>query len=450
MWDSDRLVYDCSDIAMSDIYVSWGKYPFQEQPGTDLQWIDQPLPVSGKFLPQGKARSYGDSCMLQGGHVLSTRFLRRFIAFDATTGVIRCEAGVQLADILDVVEPQGWFLAATPGTKYATVGGCIANDVHGKNHHLTGSFGHHLIQFELLRSDGQRLICSKVENSDWFNATIGGLGLTGVILWADIQLKTVTNSAINQETIKYSSLGEFFSLSNESHDSHEYTVAWVDCLASGNKLGRGHFIRGNHARVTQPKPFHSTKKLSMPIQPPISLVNNWSLRAFNTLYYHRQQVERKLETVNYDPFFYPLDGIYHWNRMYGPRGFLQYQCVVPPESSETAITEILQRIAKTGIGSFLAVLKVFGAKESLGLLSFPRPGTTLALDFPYQGHKTLQLFDQLDEVVVAAKGAIYPAKDAHIQAKHFTTYFPKVEQFLPFKDPRITSSFWQRVTESDL
>ena len=427
-------------------YVSWGRFPFQQQKGTDLsQRFQVELPTAEAFLPQGNARSYGDSCMLKDGPVLSTRHLDKFIAFDAESGRIRCEAGVQLIDILRVAEPQGWFLAVTPGTQFATVAGCIANDVHGKNHHLTGSFGHHVTGFELLRSSGERLFCSPQENADWFYATVGGLGLTGVILWAEIQLKATANSAINVETIKYERLADFFSLSEDSVESHEYSVAWIDCLASGDKLGRGHFIRGNHATAAQPRPYFSGNKMAFPVQPPISLVNSLSLRAFNSLYYHRQRQQRAFATVHYDPFFYPLDGINHWNRMYGPKGFLQYQCVVPPGDSEHAVREILHRIAAAGVGSFLAVLKVFGDIESLGMLSFPRPGTTLALDFPYQGDKTMDLFDQLDDIVVGAKGAIYPAKDAHIQAEHFTTFFPKVDQFLPFKDPKISSSFWQRV-----
>jgi FAD/FMN-containing dehydrogenase len=399
-------------------------------------------------LPQGNARSYGDSCMNQGGVVACTRFLRRFIAFDPDSGLLQCESGVQLADILNLVEPQGWFLPVTPGTKFATVGGCIANDVHGKNHHLEGSFGSHVTRFELVRTDGTRLLCSPTENTGYFNATIGGLGLTGLISWAELQLKRVPNSAINLETIKYQDLATFFSLSAESESTHEFTAAWIDCLASGSKLGRGHFLRGNHARVTQPRVSAGKLKLAMPIDPPLSLVNSLSLRAFNALYYNRQMQERSFATVHYDPFFYPLDFVHDWNRMYGPQGFLQYQCVVPNAVSYDAIREMLQRIAAANSGSFLVVLKVFGDVPSPGMLSFPRPGATLALDFPYQGNQTLQLFDQLDEVVVQAGGAIYPAKDAHMKADHFKLFYPKVEQFTQYKDPGLSSSFWRRVMEA--
>ena len=433
---------------MGKPYISWGRYPFTEQRGIDLNWRSDALPAEPSVLPQGNARSYGDSCMNQGGVVASTRFLRRFINFNSETGLLQCEAGVQLADILDVVEPQGWFLPVTPGTKFATVGGAIANDVHGKNHHLEGSFGRHVTQFELVRTDGTRLLCSPTENTGYFNATIGGLGLTGLISWAEVKLKRVPNSAVNLETIKYQDLATFFALSAESEHTHEFTAAWIDCLASGSKLGRGHFLRGNHARVTQPRVPAGKLKLAMPIDPPLSLINSVSLKAFNALYYNRQMQERSFATVHYDPFFYPLDFVHDWNRIYGPKGFLQYQCVVPNEVSYDAIREMLQRIAAANSGSFLVVLKVFGDVPSPGLLSFPRPGATLALDFPYQGNQTLQLFDQLDDVVVQAGGAIYPAKDAHMKADHFKLFYPNVEQFLQYKDPGLSSSFWRRVMEA--
>lgn len=434
---------------MSNPYISWGRYPYQEQQGIDFHWRPSALPNDGLYLPQGNARSYGDSCMLQGGQVLSTRFMRRFMDFDAESGIVRCEAGVTLGEILQVAEPRGWFLPVTPGTKFATVGGSIANDVHGKNHHVAGTFGNHVIRFELLRSDGSTRLCSTSENPDWFQATIGGLGLTGFITWAEIQLKKVANPAVNVENIKYGNLGEFFQLSTDSEADYEYTVAWVDCLASGSMLGRGHFSRANHARVMQPRPAAPRLKLSMPIDPPVSLINSLSLKAFNALYYHRQIEKRVDQTVHYDPFFYPLDHVHHWNRLYGPKGFLQYQCVVPMENSEPAIKELLERIGRANYGSFLAVLKVFGDVEAPGLLCFPRPGTTLALDFPYQGHRTMALFDQLDEVVVQAGGALYPAKDAHMKAEHFKLFYPAAENLKMFKDPQITSSFWQRVMESE-
>lgn len=433
---------------MSGKYISWGRYPVKDQKGLELAWRNGGLPTESNFLPQGNARSYGDCCMNAQGLVVSTTPLRNLIAFDPDSGVLRCESGVMLKDILDVFEPRGWFLPVTPGTKFATVGGAIANDVHGKNHHVAGTFGCHVLAFELLRSDGSRTVCSPTENVDLFAATIGGLGLTGVLVWADILLKRVENSAVRSESFKYQTLHDFFSLSAESEASHEYTMAWVDCLAGGASTGRGHFIRGNHASYADARLKHKPLPLMIPVDPPVSLVNPLSLRVFNSLYYHRQRSKVVYSITPYDPFFYPLDGIRHWNRMYGPKGFLQYQFVLPMENSADGITEILHRIAASRSGSFLAVLKVFGARPSPGLMSFPRPGTTLALDFPFQGEKTHALFRSLDEVVRQAGGAIYPAKDAHMSELDFKQYYPRWQEFLQWKDPNITSSFWQRVTGS--
>ena len=431
---------------MAKEYVSWGRYPYKQQKGFDFSWRNQELPENTNFLPQGNARSYGDSCMNQNGVVVSSRKLNRFIHYDQKVGLIRCEAGVTLSQILDLVEPHGWFLHVTPGTKFVTVGGALANDVHGKNHHVAGSFGRYVTQFEIMRSDGSRMVCSPSENADYFAATVGGLGLTGFIVWVELNLKKVENSAVNVENIKYNSLSEFFTLSEDSEEDYEYTVAWVDCLAKGEQAGRGHFSRANHAK-NQVKPSRPKVSLSVPVDPPLSMINSLTLKAFNSLYYNRQREERAYSTVHYDPFFYPLDGIKNWNRVYGPKGFLQFQCVVSPENSESAIREILERISAANRGSFLAVLKVFGDVPSPGLLSFPRPGATLALDFPYQGAKTLALLDQLDDVVFQANGAIYPAKDAHMSGSHYRQYYPKVEQFKQFIDPAISSSFWSRVME---
>lgn len=428
-------------------YVSWGRFPLKSQQGVDLRWADDPLPQASSYLPQGLARSYGDSCMNADGVVVSTRTLNRFISFDPATGLICCEAGVTLKDILAVAEPQGWFLAATPGTQYVTVGGAIANDVHGKNHHVTGSFGCHVRRLVLRRSDGGLICCSAEENADWFAATIGGLGMTGLIVEAELQLMRVPQSAVDVETIKYANLREFYQLSQASLADFDYTVAWLDCLATGHQLGRGHFMRANHAVATQPRPAAPNRTLSMPVQSPVSLVNQLSLRTFNTLYYHRIRRRRSIATVHYEPFFYPLDRIQHWNRMYGPRGFLQYQCVIPPASAEAAIADLLTCIARSGAGSFLVVLKEFGSIRSPGLMSFPRQGTTLALDFPWRGDATLKLFEAMDAIVRAADGALYPAKDARMRADDFQKWYPAWETVEQMRDPAISSSFWRRVTE---
>ena len=437
---------------MGAIYESWGRYPSLPQTARRLDWRQASLPVTSTneetYLPFGNGRSYGDSCLSSNGVLLDTRGLDRFMTFNPETGHLRCEAGVLLADILALVVTQGWFLPVTPGTKYVTLGGAIANDVHGKNHHQAGTFGCHVRCFELLRSDGQRLICSPTQNAEWFRATIGGLGLTGIIVWAEIALQRIAHPAIYLETIRFPNLTAFFELSASSDRDYQYTVAWIDCLAKGPKLGRGVFMRGNQATALCPvQPPLPKRRLHIPLVPPLSLVNGLSLRLFNTLYYykHSQSITRSI--VNYEPFFYPLDVIGSWNRIYGPRGFLQYQCVVPSVDGQLVIRDILQRIASAGSGSFLAVLKVFGDKPSPGLLSFPRPGVTLALDFPFQGNKTLHLLAQLDGLVAAAGGAVYPAKDARLSAAHFRQFFPDWKDLVAFKDPRFMSSFWRRVTQ---
>ena len=399
------------------------------------------------ILPRGCGRSYGDSCLVpDGGCLVDMRSLDRFIQFDEDSGILRCEAGVTLDTILKFMVPCGWFVPVTPGTRFVTVGGAIANDVHGKNHHRQGSFGNHVLQFELLRSDGSRTICSPTENADWFEATIGGLGLTGAITWVDLRLRRIDGPLMDVETLRFDNAGEFFRLSNESDAGFEYTVAWIDCLARGRQLGRGIFMRGNHtggaAAETTGMP---RTRLRVPVMPPVSLVNGISLRAFNSLYYHWPRAQHS--TSHFVPFFYPLDRIGDWNRIYGRKGFLQYQCVVPLSGGQEVLNSILGEISRSGTGSFLAVLKVFGRMASKGWLSFPREGITLALDFPFGGHKTLALLDRLDSLVRAVGGAVYPAKDARMSPAVFQRFFPAWERLEAYRDPSIMSAFWSRVTE---
>ena len=430
---------------MSVEALSWGRYPRVRQQIVPLYDRSQALPaVSGSTLPRGNGRSYGDTCLNPDGTLLETRALDRFIAFDAEQGILRCESGVLLSEILALAVPRGWFLPVTPGTVHVTVGGAIANDVHGKNHHAQGSFGDHLRGFELLRSDGTRRWCAPAENAEWFRATVGGLGLTGLVTWAELRLMRVAGPAMAGETLRFADLRGFFTLSAESDQAHEYTVAWIDCLARGDKLGRGLFMRGGHAPGAIAVP-PAQSLLRMPFTPPLPLVNGLSLRAFNTLYYAVPR--RSPWRAHYRPFLYPLDGIRDWNRMYGPAGFLQYQCVVPPAVAEDAVRELLERIARSGQGSFLSVLKRFGDRAAPGLLSFARPGATLALDFPNRGESTFALLEQLDQVVVQAGGAVYPAKDARMSGASFRSYFPAWKEFQAWVDPRFSSGFWRRVME---
>lgn len=431
-------------------FQSWGRYPKADQTplSFDSRFVALPQPEDGKsLLPFGLGRSYGDSCLNNGHCIIPTSSQNRLIAFDAGAGLLRCEAGISLEDILRFCVPQGWFLPVTPGTKYVTLGGAIANDIHGKNHHCDGNFGHYVTQFELLRSDGTRLLCSPEENSAYFYATIGGLGLTGMITWAEFRLKKIFNPFISQEIVRFHNLKEFFRLSSESERDFTYTVSWVDCLAKGDQLGRGLFIRGNHSGSFsfEELSLKVKKKKIVPIDFPTWALNPLSIKIFNNLYYRKQLKDFTSSTIPYDPFFYPLDSIHHWNRIYGKRGFLQWQCVVPFTEGPEAIEEILKRIAKSRLASFLAVLKTFGKIPSIGMLSFPREGVTLALDFPNSQDKLHRLLDDLDAIVRSTKGAIYPAKDARMSAQSFQEFFPNYRTFIKYKDPRFSSSMWRRL-----
>ena len=434
-------------------YQSWGRYP-KARHALSLRvfWRNelpqlQSLPHS--VLPFAQGRSYGDCCLNEGGILLDTSFLSRFIAFDKEQGILSCEAGVTLADILELVVPLGWFLPVTPGTKYVSIGGAIANDVHGKNHHRSGTFGCHVRRFELLRSCGERFLCSPTQNPELFRATIGGLGLTGLILWAELQLKPIPNPSITVERIPFAHLNEFFELAASSDREYEYTVAWIDGLARGEKMGRGIFIRGNHTEPASKKAADAKKPRPVRLffGAPAFLHNRAAMRMFNAAYYYSELRNKKQNVVHYESFFYPLDAIYGWNRLYGSRGFLQYQCVISNTTQgHEGLREIFTRITASGMASCLAILKVFGTATSPGILSFPRPGVTFAIDFPYQGKKTLQLLEDLDEIIRAHHGAVYPAKDARMSARSFQTYFPQWTEFSRFIDPKFSSSFWRRVT----
>jgi FAD/FMN-containing dehydrogenase len=413
-------------------------------------WLSKPPDLNRlaqTVLPFGQGRSYGDSCLNDGGALIDTAPLSRFMRFDDRLGVIRCEAGATLAEILEVIVPRGWFLPVTPGTKYVSIGGAIAHDIHGKNHHKAGTFSRHITRFELLRSSGERLVCSPTENAGLFSATIGGLGLTGLVLWAEFQLKPVAGPLVDMERIRFSDLDEFFEISTQSDIAYEYTAAWIDCLAQGRKLGRGIFIRGNHSQtnLSSEAKLKRPRTVRIPCDLPGLLLNRATMRAFNTIYYYAQSRRHIRQTVHYETFFYPLDLIADWNRLYGNRGFLQYQCVVP-HGDNCVIREILTQIARSGQASFLAVMKMFGSARSAGMLSFPRPGVTLALDFPLRGAPILQLLDRFDEIVRANGGAVYPAKDARMSARSFQAFFPQWSAFSRFVDPRFSSSFWRRVS----
>jgi FAD/FMN-containing dehydrogenase len=429
-------------------FTSWGNVIREPHESVPLLSRHAGFPMAveqSSLLPYGNGRSYGDSCLNVGAALIPTRGLDRFISLDTTTGVVTCEAGILLDEMFRVIIPAGWFVPVTPGTRFVTLGGAIANDVHGKNHHAVGTIGRHLLRFELLRSDGQRLRCSPTENPELFSATLGGLGLTGIITWAQLQLRPVAGPMMSVETIRFANLDEFLQLQAESDEQFEYTVAWVDCLGSGNQLGRGWFERANHSRASAPLPQESPRGLNVPFAPPFSLVNAASLRLFNTLYYHRPRVRHSERW--FESYFYPLDSIGNWNRLYGPRGLYQYQCVIPEASGRDGTAELLKAISRSSQGSFLAVLKVFGGLESPGMLSFPRRGLTLALDFPNRGQSLERLFADLDAIVRQAGGRLYPAKDGRMPPELFRSGFPRWREFAQYIDPRCSSSFWRRVMD---
>lgn len=400
------------------------------------------------MLPFGNGRSYGDSCLNSTGLVIDSRNLDHVIKFDRNTGRIRCESGLLFDALHGITLPAGWFVPVTPGTSYLTVGGALANDVHGKNHHRDGCFGNHVLAFELCRSDGSRVVCSPESNQHLFAATIGGLGLTGLITWVEFQLLAIQSPMMDVNTRVFYGLDQFMALSAESHDSHQYSVAWLDCVAGGKNFGRGIFIQANHSNrsrsdLTVPR----SSGLPVPIDFPGWALNSVSVRAFNELYFHKHRLFSLGDSSQaYQSYFYPLDSLQHWNRIYGCKGFYQYQFVVPSSNIE-ALTEILQRIVYSGQGSFLAVLKLFGDRASPGLMSFPKEGPCLALDFPNKGKKTLELLDELDAIVMAANGCVYPAKDNRMSAAAFKQYFPQMSEFAHYTDPAFSSDFWRRVSD---
>ena len=429
-------------------FQSWGQYPRYEADMIDLNWSSD-FPLKQKpgtsLLPVGLGRSYGDSCLLDHGTLLNATGMTRVHEFNAETGLLRCESGMSLSEILDFAVPQGWFLPVTPGTKFVTVGGAIANDVHGKNHHVAGTFGCHVPRFELIRSDGSRHLCSATENSELYHATIGGLGLTGLISWAEVQLRPIVSRQIYYTGIKFRGIDEFLEISNASKNI-EYTVAWIDCVSEGKNFARGIFMQGEHAK-TPGKLFRSKEpKLSVPFEMPSFLLNRYSVKAFNTLYYNKQLPRVKRTHLDYEPFFYPLDSVLHWNRIYGHDGLMQFQCVLPYEEGTGGITEILHTITASGLASFLAVIKVFGDVKSPGMLSFPRPGITLALDFPVRRDVSFALLDRLGEITLEHGGCMYPAKDARMKPAEFQSFYPQWTDFARYIDPAFDSAFWKRVT----
>lgn len=424
---------------------SWGRLIVQphkvinlNEPGAVLAQIVASKPG----IAFGMGRSYGDVCLNPNGVLWNTTGLDHFVHFDARSGRLVCEAGVLLRDIQRIVIPRGWTLPVTPGTQLVTVGGAIANDVHGKNHHMLGSFGDHVQRIRLMRTDEQTIECGPQLRPDWFTATVGGLGLTGVIVEVEIQLRKIAGPWLSTETIPYANLDEFFDLADGSEAGWEHTVSWIDCISV--RTGRGLFMRGNSIDPG-PDLKSTNRELTMPLVPPLSLMNRWSLRAVNMVYFHVKNWRSGRAIMHHESFLYPLDKIREWNRIYGPKGFFQYQSVVPREVGRDAVRSMLSVIARSGESSFLTVLKTFGNRQPVGMMSFPEPGVTLALDFPNKGERTLKLLERLDAIVREAKGRIYLAKDARMPRDLFEAGYPRLNEFIRYRDFGISSGLSRRL-----
>lgn len=411
--------------------AGWGNYPraavrLIRACGRDE--IHAALAASASIIARGNGRAYGD-CALNKDATLSLLLSDRILAFDAATGLLTCEAGVLLADLLDIFVPRGWFIPVTPGTKFVTVGGMIAADVHGKNHHWAGSFGNHVVQFTLMLADGREVTCSATQNPQLFAATCGGMGLTGVILRASFLLIPIETAFIRQKTLRTENLAQTMAVFEQSNE-WAYSVAWIDCLARGAALGRCVIYLGEHARRgelsgnSDPLQHAAKKTWRLAFNLPGFTLNRWSIAAFNALYYARAREGTRM--VDYESFFYPLDALREWNRIYGGQGFVQYQCVLPKANGTAGITALLLHISNAGLGSFLAVLKLLSAGN--GYISFPLEGYTLALDFP-ANPKVFSLLGELDAIVMAHGGRIYLAKDSRMGVAMMREGYPGLDAF---------------------
>lgn len=413
--------------------ANWGNYPVIEAEEHLFSYDDELNKLvtnSNGFIPRGNGRCYGDASLAR--ETITTLKYDKILAFDVVAGLLECQSGLTLDKILEFIVPKGWFLPVTPGTKFITVGGAVGSDVHGKNHHVDGSFSNHIVEMEVLLANGNRVSCSPDKNPDLFEATCGGMGLTGMITRVRFRLKKIETAYIRQKQIKAANLEEILRLFDE-YKEYTYSVAWIDCLKKGKGFGRSILILGEHATSAElpgklkrnPLALPAKKQINFPFNLPSWVLNPFTVKLFNFLYYGKNLRREINNYVSYEPFFYPLDAILHWNRGYGKKGFVQYQFVLPLEARE-GLVEILQRISKEGLGSFLAVLKVFGKQESM--ISFPKEGYTLALDFPVR-KGLFKFLDELDQVVLKYGGRLYLSKDARMAASVLEAGYPRLSEF---------------------
>ncbi|CAA7194658.1 FAD-binding oxidoreductase [Chryseobacterium potabilaquae] len=428
--------------------TNWGNFPVVEKEmksEDSFKRIKDFVLSHNEVIARGNGRCYGDASL--GESIFSTKKLNKFISFDRLNGIIECESGVLLSDVLEIAVPQGLFLYVTPGTKFVSVGGAIASDVHGKNHHAEGCFSEYVIEFRLMTENGDIITCSREENTDKFWATIGGMGLTGIILTAKFKLKNIESAYIRQESIKAENLDEIFRLFDES-ESWTYTVAWIDCLQKGKNIGRSILMRGEHAfqhelpQNLKKTPLRLKKKMepTIPFYFPGFVLNALTVRIFNWLYYKKQSQKEVKNFIDYETFFYPLDAIHEWNRIYGKNGFIQYQMVIPKERGKEGMKKILETIANSGNGSFLAVLKLFGKNNQEAYNSFPFEGYTLALDFKVNS-SLKKLVEQLDNIVQEFGGRIYLTKDS-MSKSSLTNYLKNIQnpKFVSLQHKRIINN----------
>ena len=415
--------------------AGWGNFPAGE---TDLQYANNAGVIGaqlckGAVIARGAGRSYGDAAV-GADKTLNLQGLDRFIAFDPASGELTVEAGVSLQDVIATMLPRGFFPAAVPGTQYVTVGGMVAANIHGKNHHKSGGFGRHVRRLSLLQADGRVVSCSRQENTALFHATLGGMGLTGIVLDASFQLIPVQTAYMRQETLVAPDLDSVMTTFEASRD-WTYSVAWIDGLAKGRSLGRSLFYRGEHAGLAEldarqraaPLTPPQSRRLSVPFFFPGRSLNRATVKAFNGLYWWNGARHRGMRIADLGSFFFPLDGISNWNRIYGRRGFIQHQSVIPKPQSRTAIASMLELIARRGNPSFLTVLKLLGPDND-GFLSFPMEGYTLAIDFPVSPD-TLSLAQELDDIVARHGGRLYLAKDARQARAMADMGYPDIDRF---------------------
>ena len=419
----------------------WGRYPRRLSTVTRPEQTSEAVPpASGPMIVRGQGRSYNNAAMSQDGLVMLSERLDRVIAFDETSGLLRAEAGTTLAKVLDEFIPRGWFPPVTPGTKFVSLGGCVAFDVHGKNHHRDGTFGTHVADLEIVLADGNRRRCSPQQDAELFWATVGGMGLTGIISEISVRLRPIESAYMVVEHRRASDLDDLLGMLEEHRLDDHYTVAWIDCLARDRSMGRGVFMRGHHAetaelrgKVEEPLRLKRRRRFNLPFDFPSGILNSLTGSAFNQFYYWSQGKRHEPFLTDYDSFFYPLDIVSNWNRVYGARGFVQFQCVFPTDTARRGLRMLLEALVHSRRASFLGVLKRFGP-EGAGLFSFPIEGYTLAIDLPVTDPQLFSFLDRLDEIVMEHGGRVYLAKNPHLKPEIFRAMYPRVREWERIKE----------------